>query len=178
MKKYLKILLVFVISFILVGCGNSEDKASDDKEPNGKIVEEEKDKKETKTLNCKLEKEDTANSYKLVTTYELTTEDDLVITNKMKEVITSSKQETLSYFENYLKTTYENMNKNYGGYTYNVTNDGKQVIANTTIDYTKINIEKMMEDDASMKLMVNSDNKVTLAGIKGVYATLGITCDE
>lgn len=175
MRKYLKIFLVFVISFVLVGCGNNSEDV--EKEPNGKIAEE-KEEVKTKVVSCKLEKEDTANSYTLVTTYELTVEDEIVKQNKMKEVITSSSQDMLTYFETYMKTTYESMNSKYGGYEYSITNDGKQVISNTTIDYTKVDIEKMVEDDASMKLMVNSDNKVTLSGVKTVYKTLGIECDE
>lgn len=175
MKKYLKIFLVLVISFVLVGCGNSE--STKETEPNGKITEE-KEETKTKVVTCKLEKEDTANSYTLVTTYELTVEDEIVKQNKMKEVITSSSQDMLTYFETYMKTTYESMNTKYGGYEYSIVNDGKQVISNTTIDYTKVDIEKMIEDDASMKLMVNSDNEVTLSGVKSVYTTLGIECDE
>lgn len=178
MKRYLKIFLVFVISFVLVGCGNSDSEKK--AEPNGKIAEnkEETESTKTKVITCKLEKEDTANSYTLVTTYELTVEDEVVTKNKMKEVITSSSKDMLTYFETYLKSTYESMNTKYGGYEYSIVNDGKQVISNTTVDYTKVNVEKLIEDDASMKLMVNDDNKVTLSGVKSVYQTLGIECSE
>ena len=96
----------------------------------------------------------------------------------MKEVITSSNQQNLKYFESYLKTTYETMKNNYGGYTFTVTNDGTQVVAETIVDYTLMNIEKAVQDDASMKAMVNSDNKVTLAGIKSIYKTIGVECNE
>ena len=173
MKKYFSIILIFIISIILVGCGNNNNK----QEANGHIAEE-NDVSKVKKIVCKLEKEDTVNSYKLDTTYELTVENDLVIKNKMTEIITSTNKDTLDYFENYMKSTYKTMNDKYGGYDYKVTNDGKQVASSTTIDYTKTDIEKIIQDDSSMKLMVNSNNQVTLAGVKSVYNTLGIACDD
>lgn len=175
MKKYLNIIFVLLMSITLVGCNNNEK--TNENNPNGYIGEENNTNAPT-TITCKLEKEDTANAYKLVTTYELTVENDLVTKNKMKEVVTSSKEETLDYFKNYMETTYKTMNEKYGGHEYKVTTNNNQVIANTTIDYNKTDMKKIIEDDSSMKLMVNEDNKVTLSGLKEVYETIGITCEE
>lgn len=174
MKKYLKILLVLTVSFVLVGCG---EKAK----PNGQIGDETKtpsEQEEIRHVICKLEKDDATSGYKLVTDYDLTVEGELVNQNKMKEVIISSSKETLKYFEDYLKNTYDTMNKKYGGYNFTVTNDGTQVVAETVVDYTIMNVAQAVQDDASMKAMVNSDNKVTLAGVKSIYTTIGVKCNE
>ena len=174
MKKYLKILLVLVLAVVLAGCGKKAD-------PNGNIGDGSNTpskQDEIRHVTCRLEKDDKASGYKLVTDYDLTVEGELVNQNKMKEVITSSNQQNLKYFESYLKTTYETMKNNYGGYTFTVTNDGTQVVAETIVDNTLLNIVKAVQDDASMKAMVNSDNKVTLAGIKSIYKTIGVECNE
>lgn len=172
MKKYFKIVLMFILSIDLIGC------TTNNKEEANGYTPLEKETNTKRIVTCELEKEDKSNSYKLSTAYELTVENDLVLKNKIKETITSANKDVLDYFENYMKTTYKTMNDKYGGYSYKVSNDGKKVISTTVIDYTKTNIEKIKEEDSSMKLMTNSNNQVTLVGIKSVYNTLGIECDD
>lgn len=154
MKKGFKILFISLFVFILAGC----------------------DKAEEKVTKCELTSNQAASGYSLKSTYEIYSKGNVVDKVKIKEVVTTDKENIITYFESYLEQTYKTANETYGGYTYKVTKSDKDITADVTIDYTKMNLDKFISDNSSMKSYVNKDNKITLEGVTKIYEALGATC--
>lgn len=153
MKKFAKILVVFIGIIFLAGCGNSKT-----------------------VTKCTLDSDQSANGYSLKSEYNIYATGDVVTSVKTTEVVTSDKENILNYFETTLKTQYTAANKSYGGYSFDVKKSDNKITSNVTIDYNKMNLKKFVEDNASMKSYVNKDNKITLSGAKKLYESLGATC--
>ena len=154
MKKGFKILFISLFVFILAGCGKAEEKVT----------------------KCELTSNQAASGYSLKSTYEIYSKGNVVDKIKIKEVVTTDKENIITYFESYLEQTYKTANETYGGYTYKVTKSDKDITADVTIDYTKMNLDKFISDNSSMKSYVNKDNKITLEGVTKIYEALGATC--
>lgn len=60
----------------------------------------------------------------------------------MNEVVTSDKENVLTYFETYLNNSYKSLDDKYGGYDFKITKTTKDVSSNVTIDYNKMNLKK------------------------------------
>ncbi|MBP3635088.1 MAG: DUF1307 domain-containing protein [Bacilli bacterium] len=156
MKKGVKILAISLCMFLLVGCSSKEEKI----------------------VTCTLTNDQSASGYKLDSTYKIYATDDSVTSVETEEVVTSDNEQIRNYFEKTLNDSYQTADKTYGGYTYNVKNEGNKVTSKVTIDYTKMNLDKFVKDNSSMKAYVNKDNKITLKGAKNIYESLGATCEE
>ena len=157
MKKCIKIFLVLLLSIVLVGCGAK----------NEKVVKK-----------CTLSMDQTANGYKLDSTYTIYATDDSVTSVETEEIVTSDNESIRQYFETTLNETYKTANETYGGYTYNVKNENNKVTSTVTIDYNKMNLNQFVKDNAAMKNYVNKKNKLTLDGVKKIYEDLGATCEQ
>lgn len=151
--KYIKILSLALIVVLLSGCGNN--------------------KEFTKT--CTLTQTDT--NYKLTTEYKIYGKGKVANKVVTVETVASDDEETLEYFEDYIKESYGSMNELYGGYTNTTTNKDGKVVSETTIDYTKMDLEKYVKDNSAMKSFVNSKNEMLVDGIVSIYETLGAICD-
>lgn len=101
-----------------------------------------------------------------------------VNTNKdtAKETVESDNEQVRSYFKKTLEDSYNTANESYGGYTYNVTEDGNKVISDVTIDYSKMDLEKFVNDNSQMKSYIKN-NRISLDGMKKIYEALGATCN-
>lgn len=157
MRRTVRLVVLLLISFVLFGCGS---------------------KKEAEFVKkCELTSNDVANGYKLDSVYEIhgtgKTVDSVITT----ETVTSEDEDTLNYFKEYLSTTYESYNKSYGGYTNEITIENGKLISKTTIDYSKMDLKKYVDDNSAMKNYVSSDNKLLLDGIKNIYESLGASCE-
>lgn len=152
--KYIKILSLVFIVVLLAGCGDN--------------------KEFTKT--CTATMNDTVNGYKLDTEYKIYGKGKIATKVVTVETVTSKDQDKLDYFEKTLKETYDSINEIYGGYTNNITNKDGKVVSETTIDYTKMDVEKYVKDNSVMKSYVNSKNEMLASGIQQVYEALGATC--
>ena len=75
-----------------------------------------------------------------------------------------------------IKEQYKSNDNKYGGYSYNITKTDDTVISEVTIDYTKMDIEKFIEDNEAVKAYVNDDNQLTVEGVKKMYKSIGATC--
>lgn len=148
-----KLLLIIPVLLLLVGCGSK-----------------------TGTLKCSMSQNNVLNNYSLKSEYTVNYKGDYVTKVESKEVVTSESSSILDYFESALNTTYDNMSKTYGGYTFKVTKDGNTVTSTVTIDYDKMNVEKLYNDESSLKNYIK-DNHLTVDGIKSMYASMGITCE-
>ncbi len=157
MKSILKGLAVFLFVIILSGCGT---------------------KTEERVVTCTLEQNNVAYGYELRAEYNIYTDGTIVNRVETTEVATSDNQEILDYLENYNNTLYTNMNDAYGGYEFSSTNENNTLTAVTKIDYKKLDREKLVEDQPSMKNYMNDDNMLTLDGIKSMYEQMGATCAD
>ena len=153
MKKGLKILFISLFVILISGCGKS----------NKEVVS-----------TCTLSSNQSSNGYKISSNYEIHSKDGLVNSVTTKETVESDNEQVRSYFK---KTLEDNTaNESYGGYTYNVTEDGNKVISDVTIDYSKMNLDKFVNDNSQMKSYIRN-NKISLDGMKKIYEALGATCN-
>lgn len=161
MKKKLSILLLLCLCVgIVSGC--SEKKKEEEK------------KGESKTIECTLTQ--TTTEYKLNSTYKIFATGEVVDKVETVETIESEDAATLKTLESSVKTQYENSNKRYGGTDYKITNSGTKVESKVTIDYSKYDMEKMVNENSLMKSFVNEDNRLTVTGAKSLYTGMGATC--
>jgi len=156
MKKVLKVFSVMLVSILLFGCG-------------------EKNSKEF-VKTCEMTSNDPANGYKLSSVYKIYGTSNVVDKVVTTETVESEDEETLDYFKEYLSTTYDTYNKAYGGYKNEIKKSEGELISETTIDYSKMDLEKYIEDNSAMKNYVNSDNQLLLEGVISIYESLGATC--
>ena len=151
MKKLIKFLAIGVGIALLSGCNNN-------------------------VVTCTLESNDTTSGYSIKSTYEIHSKNDVVSKVKTTEEIKSENDSILDYFESSLNSQYEVSNNQYGGYKYKVTKKNNTVKSVSTVDYNKMDLEKYINDNSALKEYVNSDNKISLKGIKTLYESLGATC--
>ena len=155
MKKGLKILFISLFVILISGCGKS----------NKEVVS-----------TCTLSSNQSSNGYKISSNYEIHSKDGLVNSVTTKETVESDNEQVRSYFKMTLEDSYNTANESYGGYTYNVTEDGNKVISDVTIDYSKMNLEKFVNDNSQMKSYIKN-NRISLDGMKKIYEALGATCN-
>ena len=156
MKKSLKIFSLVVIVVILCGCGIKQKKT---------------------TVNCKLSQKNPNNGYELKATYTIYATNGVVDTVKTTEEITSNEESILNYFNTNLNSTYENYNNKYGGYKYKVIMENGKVTSTVSIDYSKMDLKKLVKDNMNMKSAINNENKLKLEGIKSIYKSVGAICN-
>lgn len=156
MKKGFKFLFISLFVFLLAGCDSNKE-----------IV-----------TKCELTSNQAASGYSLKSTYEIYSKSGIVNKVKTKEVVTTDKENVLTYFETYLNKSYKTASDTYGGYTYKVTKSDDKVSSDVTIDYNKMDLDKFVSDNSSMKAYVNKNNKITLEGVTKIYESLGATCEK
>lgn len=152
MKKFIKCIPLFAIILFVSGCAK------------------------TQVTVCTNVNDQSKSGYKSTTTYKIYYKNDIVTKVDSEEILTSQNNTYIKYFEDLNKKQYETQNKAYGGYTYDVKAEKEKVISKLTIDYTKVNMNKFIEDNSAMKSYVNKDNKFTIDGAKTMYESLGATC--
>ena len=151
MKNILKIGIFFGVVLLLTGCG-------------------------TKVVKCTKNNDQGASGYTINSTYEIVSSGDKVSKVEIEEVITSKNNTTLAYFEDRLKTQYENQNKKYKGYTVKTKTEKGKTIVNVTIDYSKFDVEKFANDNDIIKSDIKKSKKMTSDIAKKYYESLGTTC--
>ena len=157
MKKILNLIGCVAFCFILSACSKAE-------------VEE-------KTLTCTLHKKDVINNYELNSTYKVYAKGDAVNKVETTEIVTSDSATVIDYFEETLNSTYKAMNDAYGGYDYEITKEEGKVTSITIINYNELNLNQLANDDASMKLILNDNNQVTVNGLTSLYQQMGAECN-
>ncbi len=67
-----------------------------------------------------------------------------------------------------------------GGYDYKVSVDGNILTVDTTIDYTKFNLEELSQGDnaETLKSYLTDDYRFTLSNIKSMYLEKGAQCKD
>ena len=162
MKKFLGIVIILTITLTLTGCGSKET-----------INENSKQKSElVKTCTST----STTSDYKMENEYKVYGSGKTVDSVITIETVTSDDDDILDYLEEYVDKTYSEMNENYGGYTYKIDRKDNKIVATTTIDYNKMDLDKYVSDNSIMKNYVNKDNKLLIDGIVSLHKTMGATC--
>lgn len=159
MEKILGLSLILVISLTLYGCGCSKKKEKE-------II-----------TTCSLTSDQSTSGYKLVTEYKIYSKKDIVTKIKSETTITSKQEKVLQNFEEDYKKQFEKNKSTYGGYDYNLEIKNDTLVSNLTIDYSKYDMNKFVEDNVAMKEYVDKDNKFTLEGAKKYYKTIGAKCN-
>lgn len=158
MKKKLFGILCCCFMLLLVGCGSKSA--------------------ELKTTKCTLTKNDVVNGYKLESTYEISYSNDSVKKVHSIEKVISESSEILDQFETTLNNTYSTMNNTYGGYTYEVKKSDDNVTSDVTIDYEKVDLDKLSKDDSSISAIINDDKEISKEKLQSMYESLSATCEE
>ncbi len=154
MKKYLPLGLLLICMLVVSGCQEKKDYV----------------------VKCTLSQNNVLGNYQIESTYEITTDGKIAKSVKTVEVITSENETLLNTMSETLNTTYETMNEAYGGYVFDVDQETGKVVSTVTIDYTALDLEKLLSDQPSMKNYTNEDNQLTLEGLQNMYTTMGATC--
>ena len=155
MKKYIKTLLLILITIILCGCG-----------------------KKLEITKCNFKSDQSASSYKINTKYTIYSYKDIVEKVDINQVITSSNKNVLKEFKQSFNSQYKLNSKTYGGYEYKMKIKKNKLTLNVTIDYTEFNMKKFVNNNKAMQKYINKDKKLTLKGIKQLYKTSGTTCES
>ena len=151
MKKLIKLGLVFGFVVLATGCGNNVTK-------------------------CTIKNDQGSSGYTIDTTYEIYSKGDNVDKVEIKEVITSKNNTTLAYFEDKFKKKYEELNKNYKGYTVKSSVEKGKAIVTATADYNKIDVTKFANDNDTIKSDIKKSKKMTTKIMKKYYESLGASC--
>lgn len=155
MKKYLPLGLLLICMLVVSGCQEKKDYV----------------------VKCTLSQNNVLGNYQIESTYEITTDGKIAKSVKTVEVVTSENETLLNTMSETLNTTYETMNEAYGGYVFDVDQETGKVVSTVTIDYTALDLEKLLSDQPSMKNYTNEDNQLTLEGLQNMYTTMGATCE-
>lgn len=151
MKKFLAVVMCIGVLF-LTGCG----------------AEKEKTLKCSRTLN--------QSGIKMDLSYNVNYKGDYVTKVKSVEKIISSDSATLEAYKEQLEKTTESVSK-IEHYDHDVKIDGDTLTSTITIDYTKIDTDKLIETDSSLKQLIKK-GKVSVKDIKTLYNGLGVTCED
>ncbi len=165
-SKYLFVLLVGIV--LLTGCGKTESNKQQEEKQN-----EVQEQQEEKTMECS-RTATVAEGVQLDVKYTVTyVGEDVKKVYSNEKVISENKQ----YLEAY-KTQVDKIYAPYKDLQYYDTNvriEGNTLISEATIQYDKIDTDKMIEIDSANATLIR-DGKVKVADLKTAYSTLGATC--
>ena len=161
MKKFLMILPI--LALLLTGCGEKKEDNNNEKKDNGK----------TGTIACTFSNDQGA--YKLDAEYVIHYNGDFVEYVETTETVSSESEVYLNQMETELKKLYDENEKNYGGYTVNITNENGKVVSKVKIDYSKMDLEKLVNDQPAMSAFIK-DKKFTKTGAQSIYEAMNATC--
>jgi len=155
MKKNIYVILFLSLIVLLTGCKNKE------------VI-----------TKCNLTDNQVNSGYKIKNEYEIYSKDEIVNKVTIKQVITSNNKELLNKFKKNLKESYKNNNSRYKGYSIKINVKKNKLIAESTINYDKMNLNKFIKDNKATKEFINKDNKLTLEGAKKMYSSIGAKCEK
>lgn len=151
MKKIL-VAIMIMGTVLFTGCG----------------AEKEKTMKCSRTINQA--------SIKMNLTYDVTYKGDYVTKIESNEEITTEDESTLELYKTQLESTTTSF-KDIEYYDHEVKIDGNTLTSTITIDYEKIDTDKLIEIDSSMKQLIK-DGKISVVDIESLYGQLGVTCEK
>lgn len=151
MKKRILLVALLVVALGITGCG----------------------KEEVKELNCTRTATITEGT-NVDLSYNIKYKGDYVEVVKTEEKVTSDDKNVLETYKTTIEKTYSPY-KDVEHYDYSVDISGNTLISKTTIDYTKIDTNKMIEIDSANGSIIK-DGKIKVEDIKSMYESIGATC--
>ena len=152
MKKILFFLLIFTLLVSISGCKKK------------KI-----DNSEKLFKTCVSKSVSNESIYKVNFKYKIFGKTKLVTKIEKEEVIISDDEEMLNYFLEYLTSSYEDLNKKYGGYNNNITKENDRIVSNTVISFDELNIKEYIKDNEVIKNYLDNENSLSLDQIVSYY---------
>lgn len=153
MKKIKYLLVVLLAVVFVTGCGSSN-----------------------KTLKCTNKIEVEGINYSA--TYEIVYDSDEHVKEVTStETIKSDDEDYLTEAKESSEQLYKSNDKTYGGYNYKISVSGDTLTSKCTIDYSKMDVKKYVED-TGLEDFADKDNNVKLSGVISIYEQLGATCEE
>lgn len=107
--------------------------------------------------------------------YEVYYEGDNVNKVQSTEKVISDDEATLQTYQDQVESIYSNFD-NVEHYNYEVSIEGDTLTSTTDIDYTKIDMDQLLEIDSSVEQLLNDNGKIDLDNITKVYEQAGATC--
>jgi len=130
----------------------------------------------TGVIKCTGSAKDVVNKYETKSEYKINYKGDYVESVETVETVTSENEEFLKQMQDTVKELYDGYNKEYGGYTFDVSIKDDKLVSTVSIDYSKMDIDKFVKDQSVLKNYVK-DGKLTVDGLKSMYTTMGATCE-
>ena len=109
--------------------------------------------------------------------YEVYYEGDNVNKVQSTEKVISDDEATLQTYQDQVESIYSNFD-NVEHYNYEVSIEGDTLTSTTDIDYTKIDMNQLLEIDSSVEQLLNDNGKIDLDNITKVYEQAGATCSK
>lgn len=144
-----KIFIIIIILFI-TGCGS-------------------------KKMICNLDVDNGDQGYQLSSKYVIHYRNNYVQKVEITETYSSQNSSILDYFGKYLKTTSHNFKNNYGNIEYSQVKKNKSLIYKANINYSKIDVKKLIENNDISKDQVKN-NMIMISGMKETYESKGAIC--
>ena len=169
MKKIFKAIILVISIIFITACG------SEDMEKGITVSSKVDTTNKNGTLLCSRSAE-AQNNAQASFIYEINYKNGYITKLHSKEEITSSSDEVLDTYED----AYKNIFKAYANLKYydnNISRTKTSVISDTTIDYTKVDIEKLKELEGQEDSMIKN-GKVLLKDWLTFAETFGTTCIE
>ena len=163
MRKRLLFLLVLLVT--LSGCGKKE--IQDNKVTTGQVENE-------NVIVCTSNQSST--QYELNSTYTIYHDGRYVDYVHSVTYLFSSNSKLLDSMYESEREAYKKMDEKYGGYDYDVSRMNNKVVSDAKINYSDMNIQKLISDDPSLSKYVRN-GKMLVDGIKDFYMTKGATCE-
>lgn len=91
------------------------------------------------------------------------------------ETVKSNNKEVLDYYKSIVESSYEPF-KNLEYYDYKVETTNDTLVSETTINYSKIDINKFIKINPASSNFINN-GKVSLDSLKTIYGLIGAKCE-
>ena len=131
-----------------------------------------------KKITCTLENKNVVSNYTLNSTYNINYVGKTVKSVETVEKVTSTDENIIKTFESTFNETYSKLDKEYGGYVFEVKTENDSVTSTVSIDYSKMDLDKLVKDQPSMKDSMNEDNELLVSRLQESYEAMGATCSE
>lgn len=128
---------------------------------------------DTKTMRCHLSKEQSGAEFDL--SYFADYKESYVTNIKSNEKIVSDNTSILETYKSKVEQSYEPFD-DIEYYNYSVKIEGDTLISTTDIDYSKIDIEKVLEVDPTSSSLIKN-GKININTLKKAYESMGATCE-
>jgi len=177
MKNVIKCVIAIVSIFLIAGCGS--DNKNKDKELVANLSNEIVLSEEGASAVCKVDTDMSSNnSYVIGAKFVIYADKNEIVTKMISiQLAESNDIDLLKAVMNKTEEDHD-LAKEFGGYEYEMNLDGNRLYTKVTIDFTELDMEKMVEADSSLLTFLNDDYKYTLKEYMRMYEAVGVECTK